>query len=431
LDKNKNNWMINIFIIILVIEVLFLSWKYREEINAKVYNTDNRYVTKEELENVKKEIISKIPSFNYIPFIVNNSEETQEPTEIIDNFGIRNVIDFGATPDDGIDDTEYILLAINDLSETGGIVFFPPGEFIVTETLVLGNKSKTQISNINGITIRGSGTGKSGYYTWETQDGNGTSVLKWMGIKNGTVININGAEGCVLENFSIDGNKIASTLIDADFAFRLRVSNILGYSWANGYAIKIWNQVGEQGGHAQIDQYWEKVDMINPHDNFAGGLDIASTGSYNVNELTFEQSVLMRSNSEEKVASIRLGYTDHVRFIGCLLAPSRPSNKWSDNSQKNNIAIEVKPINDFENRNNLYQFPANITFIATPFYGGIWHNNVDRDRIGQQTMLPALIFYPYYTGDNQPVPPLDYKKEKTLPYDFVGGFTDTGIKLNP
>ena len=109
MDKDKNNWMVNIFIIILVIEVLFLSWKYREEINAKVYNTDNRYVTKEELENVKKEIIN--------------------------NSCVRNVVDFGAIPNDGLDDTESVFLAIYDLPETGGIIFFPPGKFIITETI--------------------------------------------------------------------------------------------------------------------------------------------------------------------------------------------------------------------------------------------------------------------------------------------------------
>jgi hypothetical protein len=136
----------------------------------------------------------------------------------------------------------------------------------------------------------------------------------------------------------------------------------------------------------------------------------------------------MRSDSEEKVASVRLGYVDHIRFIGGLLGSSKPSHSWKP-GHINKIAIEVKPIAYFDNNYNLFQFPCNVTFIAVPFYGGIWHNDEIRPRMWDNEMKPALIFYPYYTADEQTVPPIDYTGDFLLPYDLVDGMTDNGDNL--
>jgi hypothetical protein len=135
----------------------------------------------------------------------------------------------------------------------------------------------------------------------------------------------------------------------------------------------------------------------------------------------------MRSNVSEEVAkvtSLRLGYTDHIRFMGCLLAANNPSHSYGPILSR--IAIEIRPIKDFENNENLYQFPMNVTFLATPFYGGIYHNSIDQMRDANWKQKPALIFYPYYSADRQPVPPLDWTGEKYLPLDLIGGITDDG-----
>jgi hypothetical protein len=331
------------------------------------------------------------------------------------------------------DDTIIIQDAINELGVSGGKVVLPSGVYEIKETIVIGNMTSDSVSSVSGVTLEGAGTGSTGYYHVANPPA-GATVLKWIGEPGGTILRINGAEGCSIRDIAFDGNGLASTLIEADFAFHLFVENVIGYQWAGmdadnqGYAIRILNSRDKRGGHGQVDQLWEHVIMANPIGNYASGLDIAPDGSYNVNELTFLQSTFMRSNVPDeiaKVASLRLGYTDHIRFIGCLLAANNPSHSYGEIKSK--IAIEIKPIQDFDNNMNLYQFPMNITFLATPFYGGIYHNNTIRDRTANK---PALIFYPYYSADGQPVPPLDYSEKRYLPTDMVGGITDDGRILD-
>ena len=422
MDKNKNNWMINIFIIILVIEVLFLSWKYREEINAKVYNTDNRYVTKEELENVKKEIISKIPSFNYIPFIVNNSEETPEPIEIIDNSGIRNVIDFGAIPNDGLDDSGNIFLAISDLPETGGIVFFPPGEFIVTETIVLEK---------DGITLEGSGQGRLGYMWGTPEVFGGATILKWNGEENGILIRVGNGEfpnaGCTIENLVLDGNGEAKNLIVADASYYLTLENLSGYRWKNAYGIVIKHSQNVVGAGEKF-YTWNNITLLNPYKN-GGGLDIAPEGSLNVNQINITGCNFGRSNIDDyNYSSLRLGYVDHASFFRCVFMPSISANNWSENGgqyiRENPYAITIDPTSTHRS------FPMNITFFGTSIYGGI--NYID-EHPWNDNGFHSLLFYPFYSADFQIIPPNGYINGNfgILPKNLVGGFTDKGIQLNP
>lgn len=71
-----------------------------------------------------------------------------------------NVIDFGAVPNDKLDDTDAINKAIDSLGKTGGgVVFFPNGVFnINTDSTVTNN---VQINHGN-IVLRGSGSGVGG-----------------------------------------------------------------------------------------------------------------------------------------------------------------------------------------------------------------------------------------------------------------------------
>ncbi|NKI27369.1 DUF4955 domain-containing protein [Arenibacter sp. 6A1] len=73
---------------------------------------------------------------------------------------VFNVLDFGAIPNDSISDQEAIEAAINAAElNKGGIVFFPPGEFMVN---VKPKKTNPiQISSSN-IILKGSGMGKNG-----------------------------------------------------------------------------------------------------------------------------------------------------------------------------------------------------------------------------------------------------------------------------
>lgn len=73
---------------------------------------------------------------------------------------VFNVIDFGAIPNDAVSDQEAIQSAINAAqSNKGGIVFFPPGEFLVNVNPQKTNPIEITASN---IILKGSGIGKNG-----------------------------------------------------------------------------------------------------------------------------------------------------------------------------------------------------------------------------------------------------------------------------
>jgi len=77
----------------------------------------------------------------------------------IDGYTI-NVLDHGANPDDEVDDTEAIQKAIDAASKNkGGIVFFPPGRFLVNTDMQ--NRESIYIKS-SRIVLRGSGSGRGG-----------------------------------------------------------------------------------------------------------------------------------------------------------------------------------------------------------------------------------------------------------------------------
>ena len=99
-------------------------------------------------------IASNLPDYSYAGYAYG---EKKIPTV---EGAIYNVSDFGAIPNDEIDDTKAINLAIKSAGENGGgIVFFPSGKFLVnTDT------TKTEIVKINysNIVMRGSGSAENG-----------------------------------------------------------------------------------------------------------------------------------------------------------------------------------------------------------------------------------------------------------------------------
>ncbi|SHJ19134.1 Pectate lyase superfamily protein [Arenibacter nanhaiticus] len=73
---------------------------------------------------------------------------------------VFNVLDFGAIPNDSISDQEAIQAAINAAElNKGGIVFFPPGDFMVNVKPKKTNPIEISSSN---IILKGSGMGKNG-----------------------------------------------------------------------------------------------------------------------------------------------------------------------------------------------------------------------------------------------------------------------------
>lgn len=100
-----------------------------------------------------------------------------------------NVRDYGAKGDNSTDDTIAIQNAIN-AATAGGIIYFPPGIYLVSATLT---------ANVSGVVIMGSGsaTGKEGY-TAAT-----ASVIKASGFSNNSPIFIAGTNSALLNSVQI------------------------------------------------------------------------------------------------------------------------------------------------------------------------------------------------------------------------------------
>lgn len=121
---------------------------------------------------------------------------------------IYNVKGFGAKGDGVTDDTAAIQAAINATSK-GGIVFLPPGTYLISSTLVIGDGTTTAVSTINGVKLIGSGIK--------------ATTIKWAGPPNGDMIKLQGImEFSAVGNLTLDGNDQANIglgLISAQYGF--------------------------------------------------------------------------------------------------------------------------------------------------------------------------------------------------------------------
>lgn len=119
-----------------------------------------------------------------------------------------NVADFGAVGNGSTDDTNAIQKAINAVSTYGGVVYFNPGKYLITQTLIsnasvlLNGQNRGDISsNTNGsgataakpIIIWNGGTGASAYMfklqpatTGDVVWGGGAVYLEWDGGEKAT-----------------------------------------------------------------------------------------------------------------------------------------------------------------------------------------------------------------------------------------------------
>jgi len=315
---------------------------------------------------------------------------------------------YGAVGDGITDDTMAIQRAIDHT----GLVYFPPGEYAISRTLVVSN---------NGVTFQGCGTGWVAYmYGYSGKDVK--TSLKWIGEEGGVMLKIgdgtNPNAGCSIRDLLLDGNGLAKNLLVADATYYLRVDNLMGIGWRDGFGIVVTHSKGVRGSGEKYHT-WTHVTLINPYEN-GSGIDIAP-GWGNINQITFESCNIARSNIDNpEVTSLRLGYADHISFFRCTFIPNYPAYLWRSNERFNPYAITVQPVE------NHRHFPMNISFFGTSIYGGINYNGN-----WLSNGYSSLLFYPFYSADGQKVPPAGYinGKPATLPIMLIGGFTDRGIKI--
>lgn len=328
-----------------------------------------------------------------------------------------NVKDYGAYGDDSHDDTAAINTLINTtIPASGATVYFPPGIYKISSTILIGNASSTGPSTRNGIFLLGEGMGTENIRMRFTNP-TGASVLKWYNASGGSMVKFNGPiEGCGMQNLMLDGRGYATTLIESQRSFQQSVGNIVGSRWVNGYALDVHaanTYSGAWGGDAPIQHLYQNLLFSDPGTG-ANGISIGRGLGFN-SQLTFVRCYVDRANTEASIG-VWLGLCDHITFDSCRFGINgEPGYKG--------IGVQVEPYPQ-DDKNG---FPQNVIFFGTALGGGIKLIEGAHRVYG----VPALIFLPYFTADSQPLPPDGYLVSQgpppvyqALPRDLVFGISD-------
>lgn len=301
------------------------------------------------------------------------------------------------------------LAAAND---QGVNVYVPPGLYPHSVPIQFGNPPASNPSAINGIRFIGAGVGRNA----DTMNADEAPTrFQYIGTAGGTCMKIAGPiSGVHLEGFMVDGNGLAATILDSQRSFHQTVREVTGVNWTNGFGLVINADTAlgpTYGGAAPIDHLYEQFNLKHPGAG-ASALDIAS-GTGNVNQLLFLRCYLDRYNTTSTIG-LRLGYCDHINFVGCHLAQTGAPGSTG-------IAIQVRPQPGFGG------FPTNITFTGTAMAGGVAYDS--SLQAWTNAVFPALIFQPFYAADGAPVPPKSANGGADLPAGMARGWTDTGIEF--
>lgn len=119
---------------------------------------------------------------------------------------VINVTSYGATANDGIDDSTAFNNALNAVPADGGEVYVPAGNYRIDVTIKI--KSKTR--------LRGDGMRASRLYWGATADGDM--------IENAD--QTNGNTGIIIEDLEIDGNRASNYNANAFAGFGIELSNV-------------------------------------------------------------------------------------------------------------------------------------------------------------------------------------------------------------
>lgn len=323
-----------------------------------------------------------------------------------------SITDFGADPT-GVASCDAAWVAAQAAAAlTGRRVKIPAGRFRFTDTITIGNRAPSSPSTLNGVSLIGDGWGRSAQ-TMNASDA--ATVLVYDGPSDGRpFIYIDGPiSGVRLEGFMLDCNGKNVVPLRTMRSFHQSVKQVLVVNWTTGFGLEIGADTAltGYGGAAPISQYYEQLDFQSPGAG-ASGVDIAS-GTGNVNQVLFNRCFFDRDNTTSTIG-LRLGYCDHINFVGCHLAQTGAPGSTG-------IAIQVRPQPGFGG------FPTNITFTGTAMAGGVAHDSTLQ--AWNNTVFPALIFQPFYSADGAPVPPKSANGGADLPAGMARGCTDTGIEF--
>lgn len=139
--------------------------------------------------------------------------------------GVLSVKEFGAVGNGSTDDTASVQLAINAASVSGGVVYFPPGTYRITDTLNITS---------SGVTLEGAGPSASQLYC----DNTNKDSVYLQGLS------APGIYDCHIRNLKFQHvSKTAGAAIRLYRANRVRIENVLIFDGWNGFDCRTVNDV--------------------------------------------------------------------------------------------------------------------------------------------------------------------------------------------
>lgn len=134
---------------------------------------------------------------------------------------VNDVKNFGAIGNGVADDSSYIQAAVNALGSGGGIVYLPPGDYLLN--------GSAPISLTTPVTLQGAG--------------HGATRIRIGGSFTGSSAIVIGSDGCMIQGLQIRGNSSTTTSnpachgVTATGSQDFRIFDAT-FQWINGYAIR-------------------------------------------------------------------------------------------------------------------------------------------------------------------------------------------------
>ncbi|WP_449598730.1 glycosyl hydrolase family 28-related protein [Niallia sp. Marseille-Q9988] len=202
--------------------------------------------------------------YKYISFDDNNSDF------------LLNVINYGADPTGKKDSSSSIQKAIDEASTKGGIVVFPPGEYLINKTLNIIHPEQKAVKLL-GLSANNS------YYGIDTKDTRSVTLTRKKNTNHDLIL----AEGrgLTIENIVFDGKGSRGNGLIIERGFELRIKNCHFYN-IQGYAIK-----GYSLQNATIeDNHFNKSGSDYAPVLYLGGNQNGVSNTVNINNNHFERN---------------------------------------------------------------------------------------------------------------------------------------------
>lgn len=246
---------------------------------------------------------------------------------------VVNVRRYGAVGDGATDDATAINNAIAALPTTGGIVYFPAGDYAIASTINIGDGSSTALSTRQGIYLQGVAGPLMPVVSDVNANGYGAVRLKWTGAAGGTAVQVNGPlSGWGIKNIYLDASAIGTpaTGLLVTSAQAGQVEN-LAVKIANGSVGIKTNAVAAFSGHQTNTMHnsWRNIFIA----MLGGAADTrglyikgpASSSSANTCYDRWENVAIQMAaitNAASKAYGIELQECDNVRFRDVHFMPT-------------------------------------------------------------------------------------------------------------